>query len=424
MYRYLIVAIFLLIPVLAMGQDYEMADRVYSGNIKTVKLHRPEWNLSYPVIKLNSDEKLVLHFDLLGNNIETYYYSFIHCDRDWNVSDIFSPDYIKGFEENQVRDYSISFNTTVNYIHYSLTFPNEDISFKLSGNYIVKVYPAGYPDEPVLTRRFMISEEAVSITAEPQRPKLPSAYNSGQQIDFTVEYPGGTITDPYRTVFASILQNGRWDKQKNNLKPDFIGNKQLRYNDIDGKYTFAGGSEFRYFDIKSLRYQTEYVRAVEHENGRYHVYLMHSDNRSDDRYFYHQDFNGKYFTAIQEGRDHELEADYVFVYFTLPSAFPVKNGDVYVNGALSGWELNEQNRMSYNYELNRYELTMLLKQGWYNYIYTAADKRGNILSDQSFESDHFETENDYLILVYLAEPMDRYDRLIGAKITNTLNRNN
>lgn len=401
------------------AQEKYLSDQCFSDQIKGVKLHRTEWNLSYPIITLNSDEKLILHFDLLGNNTETYYYTFIHCDKEWRQSDIFPSDYLDGFAENQIEDYNMSFNTTTNYIHYSLTLPNRNVSFRYSGNYIVKVYPIGEPDTPILTKRFMISENQVSINADPQRPKNVRDYSSGQQLDFTVDYPGMQLSDPYRTIYASVLQNGRWDNAKTLLKPNFIGNKQLVFNDLSGKLIFEAGNEFRYFDIKSLRYQTEFVRAVEHESGKYHVYLMHSDNRSGAQYFYHKDFNGKFFTAVQEGRDYEVEADYVYVYFTLPSDYPI-NGNVYIYGALSDWNMTDNNRMSYNQDSKSYECTMLLKQGWYNYIFAVADKQGKLLANQPFENNHFETENDYLVLIYLSEPMDRYDRLLGSKVCNTL----
>jgi hypothetical protein len=48
-----------------------------------VQLYKEGWNLSYPVMKLFSDEKLILHFDLLDENIEDYYYTFYHCSKDW-----------------------------------------------------------------------------------------------------------------------------------------------------------------------------------------------------------------------------------------------------------------------------------------------------------------------------------------------------
>lgn len=404
------------------SQEDVIGDRVYNNNIKSVRLHKSEWNLSYPILSLNSDESLLLHFDLLGSSIETFYYTFIHCDKDWNQSEIYPADYLEGFYENQIDDYEMSFNTTVNYIHYSLSFPNSDIRFKYSGNYIVKVYPIGEEDNPILTKRFVISEQLATIKAFPQRPKLASDYNTGQQIDFEVDYSGLRISDPHRTIFASVLQNGRWDISVSNMKPDFLGNNSLVFNDLSGRNIFRGGSEFRYFDIKSLRYHTEFVRSVEHEMGSYHVFLMPSENRSASQYFYHQDFNGKYYTAIQEGRDHEIEADYVYVYFTLPSGFPVRDGDVYIVGELSDWNLNESNRMRYNMEKSSYEATMLLKQGWYNYSFAVRDSYGNPIDGESFESNHFDTENDYLILIYLREPMERYDRLISYEITNTLKR--
>jgi len=54
-------------------------------------------------MKLNSDEKLVLNFDLLGDQPETYYYTFIHCDKDWKKSDIIPNDYMSGDTENPLR---------------------------------------------------------------------------------------------------------------------------------------------------------------------------------------------------------------------------------------------------------------------------------------------------------------------------------
>ncbi|MDZ7737805.1 MAG: hypothetical protein U5K32_01795 [Bacteroidales bacterium] len=48
------------------GQEISDDPGYSPGDIKSVRLHREEWNLSYPVISLGSDEKLVLYFDLLG----------------------------------------------------------------------------------------------------------------------------------------------------------------------------------------------------------------------------------------------------------------------------------------------------------------------------------------------------------------------
>jgi len=78
-------------------------------------------------------------------------------------SDIFINDYIEGFPENPIDDFKASFNTTVNYFHYKLVFPNERINFKISGNYVLIVYPYENQEDPVFIQRFTISEETVKI---------------------------------------------------------------------------------------------------------------------------------------------------------------------------------------------------------------------------------------------------------------------
>ena len=39
-----------------------------------------------------------------------------------------------------------------------------------------------------------------------------------------------------------------------------------------------------------------------------------------------------------------------------------------------------------------------------------------------FEGSHYETENDYTVLIYYRNPRERYDRIVGVKTINTLNR--
>jgi hypothetical protein len=397
-------------------------NHVSDQKIKTVQLYKDGWNLSYPIIKLNSTEKLVLNFDLMGDDAESYYYTFIHCDKDWNKSDIFPNDYINGDLENPIEEYGSSFNTTVSYIHYRLIFPNERVSLTRSGNYIISIYPAGKQDEPTITQKFIITEDAAKINITAHRPMMTKDNNSSQQIDFTISTAGLSIPDPYRNTYAFVLQNGRWDNLKKNLKPDFHGDNELKYNSLSDKNIFQGGNEFRYFDIKSIRYQTEYVKSIDYAAPNYNVFLYPSENREFKPYFYWKDFNGKYFIAFQEGKRPDIESDYVYVYFTLPSDQPVNDGNIYVSGALNNWNFDKNNLMSYNAGKKQYECTMLLKQGWYNYEIVYLRNGESKATTTMFEGSHYETENDYVVLVYYRNPRDRYDRVIGTGIANTLNK--
>ena len=103
MIRLLTFVILICLPIVISGageQDNELlSNNISDRRIKTVHLYKEGWNFSYPVIKLNGDEKLILQFDLIDNSSETYYYTFIHCDKDCNRSGILPSEYAEGFPD-------------------------------------------------------------------------------------------------------------------------------------------------------------------------------------------------------------------------------------------------------------------------------------------------------------------------------------
>lgn len=385
---------------------------IFLPTIKTVQLYREGWEISYPVLELNSDERLVLSFDDLSDDVGNYYYSFIHCNADWNPSGLMESDYIEGFSENQIYDYNYSFNTVPKYIHYRLSIPNEDVKFKLSGNYILYVYSNYNKDEPVLSRRFMVNEKLVNVNAQLKRPSLAKFRDTGQEISVSVNFPGYPVMNPFNEIKIVISQNGRWDNAVELINPSFVRSNEIVY-DFDRKNIFYGGSEYRYFDIKSLRYQTEYVQHIDFIDGMHQIALFPSKPKTDRAYFYEQDSNGSFLVKKQEGTDSNVDADYVRVYFSLNTGYPESEGDVFVFGGLSDWRCSKENRMIFNYETGSYEGSMLIKQGYYNYEYVWRARGSNYADNTVFEGSHYETGNDYLVFVYHMAPGSRYERLVG-----------
>ena len=393
-------------------------DYIYKKNIKTVKIHKEGWDLSYPIIELGGNDKILISFDDLSDDIVDYSYKLIHCDANWNPSDLMSSEFIDGFEENQIDDYELSFNTFQKYIHYWLSIPNENIRPIISGNYIIKIYENFDEENLILTKRFMITENIVNIEAEVKQSSIIELRKSHQEIDFKLR-PGFSLNDPYSEIQVVLLQNGRWDNLIDDLKPLFIKDNLLIY-DYDEDNAFPAGSEFRYFDIKSVRYQSEKIKTIRYEKPFYHVDLINDYKRTFKVYFYNKDLNGKYFIDIQEGVNKEVEADYVFVNFTLPFDAPVVNGNIYVFGLLSDWSFGNSNKMKYDFKKKAYSLTMFLKQGYYNYEYVLLEDGKNAGDVGYIEGNHYETDNDYLILVYYKDIRERYDRMIGLKIINSM----
>jgi len=394
-------------------------DFVYKENIKTILIYRDGWELSYPIIKLNSNDKIKLSFDDLDNDVKNYTYTLIHCDADWHPSNIMPSDFIDGFAENQITDYKYSFNTFVKYVHYNLLIPNENIKPKISGNYILKVYENYDQENLVLTARFCVEDGSISINAQIKQSTLIDFRKTHQEIDFSLINNSKSIADPYNDIKIVISQNNRKDNEIKGLKPLFVKDNELVY-DYDFDNAFSGGSEFRHIDLKSMRFMSDKIKNIEYTAPYYNVELFTDEQKPFKVYYFDNDINGKYLVKVQEGNDSEIESDYVYVYFTLPYEAPIVDGNIYVLGELSEWNFSSNNRMIYNFNKKCYQLKMLLKQGYYNYEYVIL-KDGNKIADSStIEGNHYETENDYLIYVYYKDIQSRYEKLAGVKIINSL----
>jgi hypothetical protein len=388
-------------------------------NVKSICFEKEGWKPAYPFLQPGSGDELTMSFDIIDGDGTALWYNIVHCDREWNRSDLYTSDYLEGFEENQIYDYAPSFNTKVSYTHYSLTLPNNDVRFLVSGNYVITVWAAAEPEKPLLVRRFFISEGSTSATVTFRRPMKPGATETHQQAEIAVNTGSLNITDPYRQVTITLMQNGRGDRMKEGLTPDFVGSGVLEFNALSDKTLLPGGNEFRYFDIKTIRQTRQNVRAIDFVNGIYQAFLIPSDDREFKPYFFNEDFNGRFVVAMEESSEPEREADYVWVWFTLPAYQELRGGSVCVAGDFCGWKYGSDNRMSWNAVRGCYEASFLLKQGWYNYEYAFVPEGSSQPEGYHFEGSHWETENDYLVLTYFRDPASRYDRLTGITLANT-----
>jgi len=396
-------------------------NHVYKPNIKTVLLHRSGFDLSYPIMELSNSETLKLSFDDLDGDLKKYQYTIVHCNSDWQPSDLNVADYISGFTSGFITDAKSSVNTLQSYTHYNLEFPQTDVKPKISGNYIIKVYLEN-PDQLILTHRFMIVDSKVTIDAKEREATVIEDKNYKQEIVFSINNKAYKILNPYNSLKVIIMQNERWDNIINNLKPSLVRNDELIYEYEYGN-VFQGDNEYRFFDLKSLKYQTETIERIQKRNSSYYVFLKQDERRSFKHYIFQNDINGRFAIKNDDGRDSETDAEYLNVYFSLPYQVPLVHGNVYIFGALSGWTFSDDCKMIYNYANKTYERALYLKQGYYNYQYVFLEN-GTDIGDISFiEGTHSQTENDYTIFVYYKEPNDNYERLIGVKFLNSVKLN-
>lgn len=392
---------------------------VYDANIKTVLLHPDGWELSSPVIKLNSTDKLKLSFDDFVTNVKSYKFTVVHCNADWTPSDLLPSDYIDGFTDDNINSYQYSLNTMQKYIHYDLIFPTENLRLTKSGNYLLKVFTESDPETPVITQRFMVMDQQVNIAGRVKRATVLNDMDYKQEIDFTINSGAYNIENPYENIHVAITQNDRIDNAITNLKPLYVRGSELIYDFEEGN-VFTGGSEFRRFDVKSIQYYSERIAKISYDSLGNHVYLKPDIRNTFKVYNSDKDINGKYLIKTEDGRNTDIEADYLWVHFSLPYDAPLVDGDLYVMGELTNWAFTKDAKLKYDYAQKTYKTALYLKQGYYNYEYLFL-KNSETVGDVSFiEGTHYETENDYNIFVYYRKPGTLYDQLIAVKKLNSL----
>ena len=343
------------------AQRHEILDR----QLHTLQVVVNDDPLLPPIMNLGGGNHLEIGFDEFSHEYHRYIYKVEHCNADWSPStEIFESDYMNGFNGEPIEDYEKSFNTTVLYTHYSLRIPNENISLKLSGNYKLTVYnDEGDEPVPVLTACFSLVEPGVGIGATVSTNTDIDFNKSHQQVDFSVNYGLVKVIDPHRELKTVVMQNRRWE----------------------------------WFD------------------PYYHATLY--PNQTARNYLYDEDQNGAFIIRNSDDEDVATTCDYVFTHFTLKSP-QLPGGEVYLNGEWTYNRFIPEYRMTYNRETQAYEATALLKQGYYNYNYLFVPDGETQGNSGRTDGNFYETENEYIILVYHRPNGGRYDKLVGYRRMN------
>ncbi len=400
------------------SSESTIKDKIFNENIKTVLAYKKGDSLSYPVIQLNSREKIIISFDDLSIDMIDYRYKIYHYNSNWEQSDLFFNDYAKGFEENPFDDYSYSMNTFVKYTHYKLELPNQDIQILLPGNYAIVVYEDN-EEEPIFIKRFYVVSNKVTITSEIIKPSISLYSDSHQELRIDIDLNNIKVDNPRGDIQLSIYQNGFHGHSIEGILPEYFSGSGLHFED-EKKLLFPGKREYLNFDLKNLEYLSKEIAIISYQSPYYHIYLKPDKLHKFDPYFYNQDLNGGFLIKNDKGFEDETEADYVYVNFNLPMEYPIMEGNIYINGDLSIGSNPDDFKLEYNFEDKAYEKQLFLKQGYYDYEYLIIGPKGDKLLDTEYQDNYFETENDYLIFVYQRDNSLQYDKIIGYQVINSI----
>ncbi len=416
MLRKIFFTCFLLITLLSFSQIEKEIAPPY--NIKTVTFIQNGQNI-IPIFKLG--DSFQFQFDDLFGNEANYFYTITHCDYDWKPSQLVKSEYISGFDDQRIQDYTNSFNSLQIYSHYRLSFPSKLTQFRVSGNYMLKIL--NDDKEVVFTRKFILYEELVAVPMQVRRARNNSVADQKQNLDFTIRSGNINFQSPLTNVKVLLMQNGKFDNAITNIKPQYTIGNDLIYK-YDGETQFWGGNEFLFFENKDIRAANNNIAAVDSKGGLYNAYLYPSDARANNPYTYYPDINGNFIVKNIGAENNEIEADYSWVFFSLsaPNYFGTKS--IYVNGMFNNYAIGSENKMDYNTEKGIYEKALMIKQGFTNYQYVISDVSGKINEQDAIDGNFHLTENNYFALVYYRENNQRYDRIIGKGIASSIDITN
>ena len=403
----------LFLNIYAQNKPYRTAS--IDSRIHSLKVESGNGLLYPPVISLNADEYINISFDLFEEEHQDLSYSIVHCNANWQPSMLSSLEYIDGFDIQEVYDWELSFNTYQSYVNYQITLPNDEVQFKVSGNYAVVVYPQNRSERPLLYACFSVSEDVVKVNCTSSSRTDKGYADNYQQVSFNINKQDYDIVNPVNDLKIYVMQNNRLDNMAYVSAPQYFNNERIVY-EHNPKLIFDAGNEYRRFEIVSTRYKGMGVDNLSYFDPYFHATLERDFPRESRTYSFDQTQRGRY--VIRESdydEEGNTQADYFVVHFSLDARdMMLPEGDIYIDGELSEYRFSENNRMLYNPQTGLYEKIMLLKQGSYNYQYLFVPKGETIGKASVIEGNKYETSNEYRVNVYHRVPGERYDRLIGV----------
>ena len=366
---------------------------------------------SIQLLDANNNEKLIFNdfefmtivFDELNEKSRSFYYEIEHYDFNWKLSNIRKSEFLDGFDDIRITNYTKSYNTLNPYIHYRFKIPNKNLSLTKSGNYkiIIKDNNGNY----MFSRKFILIRNPQIGSIEISKPKNINFQKSNQNLKIIIPCNDCNFNNNSFQYKLIVHKNYNLKNCKIINYPTF----KLADSFVFDNIAFSGGLQFFNFDnsnilktsieIKNINLKTTYVTELRQD-------------KISNVYVYEPDINGRDIIKNNKGKNF-TESEYSKVVFSLKTD-KTNNFPVYVVGNFNNYEINENSILKKMN--NQYRTELLLKQGFYNYKY--------VIKENNFNNEienFWQTENLYTAILYEKRPEENYFKIKAIAKNNSSN---
>ena len=387
---------------------------IFDRRFRTLKTEVEDNFMSPPVIRLGTNDRILVKFDEIGEDNSYLEYRLIHCDADWQPSRLIESEYLEGFNSVRIEDYAYSTATFVHYVNYLIAFPNEELQIKHSGNYLLQVYDPERPEETLLQTRFQVTENRARIEGN-VTSRTDMGHNTyWQQLAFEIDCQGIGEFNPYQDIIVYVTQNNREATKRRIMTPLRVSGCKIIYEHLND-LVFGASNEYRRFESVSNSFPGMRVDSLRYMGSNYHVWIKVDEPRQSASYSYDQTQHGRFLVREYNSTDSDIGADYITVHFLLECP-ELPSYDIYLDGEFTHDRMDKENQLTYDHRVGGYVAEVPLKQGAYNYQYVTRSRQTGEISTSTIEGDKYETLNEYGIAVYFRPPGARADRLISYRI--------
>lgn len=353
-----------------------------------------------PIIELSSDDQLTLQFDLIEFENRQLTLRFTHHNPDWSRSSL-PPDFFRDGFSTLFMDFgAVSQNTRPLYRTYTYEFPNDEITFLRSGNYMLYVEDSDNGNL-LFSIPFFIFENKGSIRSSMQTRLVPRQNNRVMHQLRNMYTLPEEVSQPQFDLEFYFIQNQFWGRSVKADELDFSDENEVFFETATDQY-FIGDYEFRSLYLEDLTNQNPQI--FESDPTQIPPLVRIFDDA--EGFSNGTPLRGKF------GRpSNDANAQYANVQFHFdPAESPPENSEIYLVGDFNNWSIRSQHQLSYNTDTKRWQTSAMIKQGIYNYKYILFNN--NTINDTFFDDLFTNTRQEYHAFVYMRDSQQFYYRLL------------